>query len=354
MVETELTKDEIVELIATDSNFKSILKSYKTNQTQGFKIEFNNEYKNGLVEMVYGITIEDKLVSLLIPIFSSEKTITWNFSYLKTIRSLLPLEYQDLEEHELVSLIKCPLYYLDKYTGELIFLSLVNLSDWIDNGNKGRNGFSVYFWNDKLPNKYAITKKQLDSEIFVQSLEYYSDKELKAICLDYATKYHAKFANIQERGAKTVIKNIADGLFAQIEVYLYLKNEGYDVRMEWSDGDDLGIDIQLNTHNTWLNIDVKSTRTKDLKISKNRKETDFYAVCTWDKSEVVLEGFLFKYHFWKSEILDTPAPEFKNEMYLKSLKSLNKYMVNTDDIYVPFNEYKTKKMKRSTRLFNNC
>lgn len=352
MTETLLTKNEIVDLITTDASFKSIIKSYKSKQTEGFKIEFDNEYKNGLVELLYGITIQDKLINIIMPIFSSEKTITWNFSYLKTIRSLLPLEYQDLEEHELVALIKCPLYYLDKYTGDIIFLSLVNLKDWIDNGNKGRNGFSVYFWNDKLPNQYSISQKQLNSDIFVQTLPFYNDKQLKDLCLDYATKHHSKFANINERGAKTVITNISTGLYAQIKVYLFLKESGYDVQMDWMDGDDLGIDIQLNTHNTVINIDVKSTKTTDLKISKNRKETDFYAITTWNKSNVILEGFLHKFHFWKSDIMDTDAPEHKNEMYIKSLKSLKSKIVGIDDIFKPFNEYKTKKMKRNTRLFN--
>jgi hypothetical protein len=353
MTETKLTNNDIVDLIANDSNFKSILKAYKTKQTQGFKIDFNNDYKNGLVEIIYGITINDKLINILIPIFSSEKTISWNFAYLKTLKSLLPKEYQELEEHELINLIKCPLYYLDKFTGELIFLSLVNLKDWIDNGYKGRNGFSVYFWNDKLPNQYSITKNQLQSEIFVQSLEYYDDKEIKDICALYATKHHSKFANIQDRGAKTVIKNITDGLYAQIKVYLHLKNNGYDVKMDWLDGDDLGIDIKLFIHNTWLNIDVKSTKTADLKISKNRKETDFYAVCEWLKNDVILLGFLHKYDFWKSDIMETSAPEYKNEMYFKSLIDLKKIMVTIDNIYQPYNTYKIKKMKQSTRLFNN-
>lgn len=348
-----LNKNDINKQIINDSNFKSILKSYKSDITSAFKLEFSNEYKNGLCSIVYGITIDDDLISLLVPIFSSEKTSTWNLSYLKTIKESLPKEYSSMEDHELVNIIKCPIYYLDKFTGEIIFLSLINLSDWIEYGSKGRNGYSVYFWNDKLPNKYSVTKNILLSDIFEMQLPYFNKKQLQKLCLDHATKFHSKFANVAERSAKTMIKNIANGLYAEIEVFLHLKNEGYDVKMAWSDGDDLGIDIQLYIQKTWINIDVKSTKTEDLKIAKNRKETDFYAVCTWNKSNVILEGFLFKYNFWKSDIMKTEAPEKKNDMYHKSLKDLNKYLVSIDDIYTPYNKYKTLKMKRSSRLFND-
>lgn len=348
----DFKKDEIVNKITKDKNFTTILKCYKTEKTSAYCIDFYNEYKNGLVDKIYGITIDDKLINILVPVFSTEKTITWNFSYLKTIRSILPAEHRDLEDHELVDLIKCPLYYFDKYTGETIFLSLVSLKDWIDNGNKGKNGFSVYFWNDKLPNKYAISKKALKSDIFVKSLPFYKDNQLKSICKDFATEYHAQFANVSARSSQTVIKNITDGLYAQIKVYLYLLKEGYTVRMDWSEGDDLGIDIQLYIQNTWLNIDVKSTKTTDLKISKNRKETDFYAVCTWDKSDVILKGFLFKFDFWKSDILGTNEPEYIGDMYSKSLASLKKQIVKIDNIFTPYHNYQKLKMKRGERLFN--
>ena len=223
-------KSDIVTNIIEDDVLKALLKSYKNDLTSGFGFKFKQEYENnGLANITYGVTIKDKLIALIIPIFSTEKTTTWNFSYLKTIKQCLPKEFQDLDDGELVNLIKCPLYYFDKYTGTLQYMSLVSLSDWLVNGSKGQNKHSVYYWNDKLPNKDNLTKKDIISEMFVLSLPLYTKKQTKDICKDYATQYYKRFANPGERTATTRIKNIADGLYAQIQVYLYLLKEGYNV-----------------------------------------------------------------------------------------------------------------------------
>lgn len=351
----ELEKEEIVDKILKDSNFTGILKSFKNEITSAFKIEFDNEYKNGLCNILYGVTINDKLEKIILPIFSSEKTTTWNFSYLKDIKRVIPANMLNgLEDHQIIDMIYCPLYFLDKYSGEIIFLSLISARNFIDNGMKGKNGYSTYFWNDKLPNKYSINKKELVSDVFIMSLPHYTKKQLKEICKTYATKFHAKFADVTKRNEQTKIKNISNGLYAQISVYLDLLKSGYDVTMDWHTEDDLGIDIQLLLNDVLFNIDVKSTQDENLKISKNRKETDFYAVCTWNKNEPILEGYVFKFDFWKSEILETEAPEVKNEMFIKSIKSLNKsgHLLNIDGIFGRYNTYKIKKMKRNERLFN--
>lgn len=348
-----LKKTEITEKIISDQTFKQILNSYKTSLTTGFVTTFVNEYKNGLVEKFYGITMDGKLISLLLPIFSSENTTTWNNSYLTTIKSALPAEHQHLEDHELVELIKCALYKLDEYSGEVIFLALVNLSDWLNNGFKGKNGHSVYFWNDKLPNSWSITNKKLKSEVFILTLPKLSNNEIKALCLEYATTFHAKFANISERSEQAKIKNIATGLYAQLKTYLWLTASGYDVSMEWlGGGDDLGIDITYHVNGMAINIDVKSTKTDLLKISNNRKETNFYAVCTWNKSEPQLLGFLFKYNFWRSDIINTIAPEKKNDMYIKSLTQIAPDLITLDKTFNILHNYNMLKLKRGTRLFN--
>jgi hypothetical protein len=347
-----LSKSEITQKIIADKNFKTILKTYKTPLTEGFGITFSDGYKNGLTDIVYGITIDGKLISILVPIFSTEKTITWNNSYVKTVKSLLPAQFQALEDHEIVSLIKTPLYYFDKFTNDVIFLSLVNLTDFMNNGMKGKNGFSVYFWNDKLPNRWSLDKKQLSGEVFVATLPKLSNKELKNICAEYATDFHKKFADITQRSEQTKIKNIALGLYAQIKTYLWMLNNGYDVSMEWVDGDDLGIDIIYHVNGTDINIDVKSTKTDVLKISKSRKETHFYAVCNWNKSEPQLLGLLFKHNFWKSEIINTLAPEKKNDMYTKSLKQIAPDLVDMDKTFAILHNYNILRMKRGQRLFN--
>lgn len=351
----ELEKNEIVDKILGDNNFTSILSSFKNDVTSAFRIEFDNEFKNGLCNILYGITINGKLQKIILPIFSSEKTTTWNFSYLKDIKRVIPQEMlATFEDHEIIDMIYCPLYFLDKYSGEIIFLSVISAHDFMHHGIKGKNGYSTYFWNDKLPNAYSINKKQLVSDVFIMSLPHYSRKQIKEICKTYATKYHARFADVSKRTEQTKIKNIANGLYAQIIIYLDLLQAGHVVSMDWHTEDDLGIDIQLKINDVIINLDVKSTQDENLKITKNRKETDFYAVCTWDKYEPMLEGYVFKFDFWKSEILNTEAPEKNGDVYFKSIKSLkkSKALLHFDDMFAKFNNYKLLKMKRNERLFN--
>lgn len=343
-----MDKQQITNHIAQDKNMQAILNIYKNNQfTKGNKIDFTNEYKNGFTNSIYTIELNDMLNTVIVPLFSTEKTITWNFNYIKNIKAVLP----DYTDEQLIEMIKCPLYYYDKISDEIIFLQLISLKDYLKFGINGKNGFSVYFWNDKLPNQYAIKKKDIVSQLFVDTLPLYNKTELMTLCKEYATKYYKLFANVSNRSDQTKINNIANGLYAQIIVYLDLLKQGYDVSMDWYTEDDLGIDIQFHINNEIINIDVKSTKTKDLKISKNRKETDFYAICTWNGKVPVLQGYLFKYYFWDSKLLNTQKPNKKDEMYFKSLTELNDLTVNIDEVFNIKHKYKILKMKRGETLF---
>lgn len=348
------TKTSIMSKINNHPMLIEILKCYKGNS--GFIAEYNNDKNNGLCDNIYCFTTkDDKLSTVIVPIFCTEKTITWsygNYGYLKQIKNGLPIQYQSMTDEELENIIKTPLFFYDDMnTKDVIFLSLVNLKDWMNYGHKGKNGYSVYFWREKLPNHHSITLKQLKGEILVSKLPSMSDKAIKSLCIDYATESHAKFANISERSEQTKIKNIADGLYAQIKTYLWMLESGYNVTMEWSDGDDLGIDIIYNVNGLNINIDVKSTKTDILRISKNRKETHFYAVCKWEKTQPVMLGMLFKYHFWQSNVINTAAPEKKNDMYCRQLSTLKKNLVPMEKAATILQNYNTQKMKHNERLF---
>ena len=233
------------------------------------------------------------------------------------------------------------------------FIQCIKLNDWINNGFKGKNGYSVYFRNDSLPNKYLLSMADIRADVFIKLLPTYSKKDLKILMTDYANKWYKKFNNDTKRSDERKIKDIANGLYAQIQVYLQLKNNGYDVILDWSTADDLGIDIIYKVNDKYIHIDVKSTKTKDLKITKNRKETHFYAICTWKKTEPVLLGFLFKFHFWKTNLIDSNAPELKNDMYIKSLEDIQSNIVDIDKLFTILHNYEILKLKKGQRLFNN-
>jgi len=349
-----LTKiEDIQQMILSDKTFTDILACYKNDHTKGFAINFNKTVNNGLIERYYGIEIKDKLSVILMPIFSSEKTITWNFSYYKIIKETLPKEYSDLTEAEITDMVCCVLYYFDKHTNDVQFLTVVRLKDWLANGSKGKNGFSVYYWNDKLPNHDALTKRDIKSDILVRTLPSMTEIQIKKLCSTWAEK---KFQKYQPgaRTSKQIIKNITDGLYAEIKMYLYLNNEGHEVTMNWTDADDKGIDIQIKLNDQWINIDVKSTHDEYLKISKIRKETDFYAVCQYTKGGVDFLGMLFKYDFWASKVLDTTNPEKDGDMYKRKLtKTYMKNFIPIDKMFEKYNTYKKLKTKRvAETLFN--
>lgn len=345
-----MTKNEITQMINYDNVLNKILSVYKNSKkTIGEKIDFDDDNKNGLSNSIYTIYMGKDINTIIVPVFSTEKTITWNFGYLNTIKQLLP-ELNELEDHEIMSKIKCPLYFFDKIDNELLYLSYVSASNWLEYGRKGKNGNSVYWWNDKLPNKSNITKKDIINDVFVETLPYLSKKDIKDICKNYAEKYYKRFGG-DIRSSKTKINNIKNGLYAEISIYLQLLNAGYNVSFNWLTEDDLGIDIVFEIDGEYIHIDVKSTKDQNLKISKNRKETDFYAICTWDKTNPALIGFLNKHYFWKSSIYRTDAPKKVNDMYVKTINELYEHIIPITDLYGQYRQYKKKKMKKNERLF---
>lgn len=353
----ELSKTDILELVSNNEVIKHIFKLYRDNGCEGhiYSIDFNSYSKpNGLLKNVYVFTIKDQIIDIVIPIFTTEKTTTWDFSYNKTIVNTL--NDLNLSEADITNKSKVAIFYLDKVNKDTSFLSLMNVKDWISNGIIGKNQKSVYFWNDKLPNQWNINKSELKSEIFVKTLEFYNSVNLMKFCRDYANNEYTKYStNNDTRDSKTIIKNIGKGMYAQIKLYLQLKKEGHDVSMKWLDKDDLGIDIVLNQNNTIIKIDVKSTSDDYLKISRFRKETDFYAIINWDKTTPTLLGFINKFNFWQSKVLRTDAPvlDEKTQLYTKKItKKWSKTFLTIDKLSTNLQEYRSLKIKSKQQLFD--
>ncbi len=353
----KMNKTDILNKISESEILNAIFNLYKDAKTEGhvYKLD-SSKYSgmNGLLGSIYVFTLKDKIMDIIVPLFSTERTVTWNFSY-NTILAETLKDYE-LAEHDITKLAKAAIFYLNKTNNDVDFMTVVNVSDWISNGLKGSNGKSVYYWNEQLPNGDGLTKGDIKSEIFVKMLPNWSNKKLMEICTDYANENFKKFAtNSATRTDKTKVRNIAKGLYAQIKVYLQLKNDGYDVDMTWSNKDDLGIDITWKTNDTKINIDVKSTSDEFLKISRFRKETDFYAIVKWEKSNPVLIGFINKFEFWQSNLLDTKAPvkDEKSGLYVKKLtKKWMKSFLKIDKVFDNLMKYQALKVKSKAKLFD--
>lgn len=356
MEELKIPKTEILDKITQDDKFNKILAAYKESGVSAnlHKLDFNTYSKqNGLLPNVYVFHKENKVLDILIPVFTTEKTITWDFKYNTHILELLKEEYNLIDEAEITSLTKSALFHFNKFTGDIIFMALVRVEDWIDNGNKGKyNVKSVYFWNDKLPNSWSMKLKDLKSDMFVKTLPYMNIKQLKSYCKTYAEAKYKQFSDGSsvKRGEKTKISNISNGMYAQIKLYNDLKAAGHNVSMDWLDKDDLGIDITLTVNNMHIHIDVKSTKDDMLKISKFRKDTNYYAVIQND----VLLGYLNKYEFWESKITKSVAPvqNEKSGLFEKKLtKKWAKTFLKIEDLFADLLKYNSAKMKRKAELF---
>lgn len=348
-----MNKIEITSLINNDDILKKILNIYKkNNKTTGERIDnINNTSKNGLADSIYVIKTKDIITNIIVPIFSTSKTITWDFYYLNIIKESIP-ELNKLQDHEIVSKISCVLYFFDTHDNEPLFLCYNSLNDWLSHGKVGKNGASVYWWNDKLPNEYSKNNKQIVNDLFVQTLPHLTNKEIKNICAEYATGYYEKFTTEGDtRTKKQKIKNITNGLYAEILIYVQLLECGYKVNFNWTTEDDLGIDITIKQGNDYINIDVKSTSDEYLRVSRNRKETDFYAIVTWDKTNPVLIGFLNKYYFWKSKVYQTDKPIREDNMYKKKINDFVDNIITIDDLHGQYLQYKKMKMKQNANLF---
>lgn len=354
----KMSKSDILDLIQQHDYFKKIIKVYRDNDCEAhvYPLTFDIYSKpNGLVRNIYVFTLKDKIVDIIVPIITSEKTSTWDFKFNKYIKD--SIDDIQLEESDITHKAKAVVFYIDNINKEVTLLSMLKVSDWINNGRIGyKNKNTVFFYNDNPLKRWSYEgTAQLRSEVFVKALEHFKSVEIMQFCREYAKKQYKKFNNDGSRDASTMIKHIGKGLYAQIKIYLNLKKSGHNVSMEWLDGDDLGVDITYHLDDyTKINIDVKSTSNDILKIAKFRKETDYYAIIQWDKTTPVLLGFINKFSFWESKLLGTSAPvkDEETNLYTKKLtKKWQKEFLSIDQLADDLKAYNMLKIKSKQSLF---
>lgn len=315
-------KKEIIKNIQNDENLKKILSLYNNSSTSCNEYLIENNDNNGFTNLIYVITVNNNIIDVIVPIFSTKKTITWDYNYLDKVNYILDKKYNIKVDSKK---IKTVLFFYDNT--DVYFTSIFNLTDFLKYGNKGKNGNSVYFWNELLPNNNSLNKKDIERDFFIKMLPYMSNVQLKEYCENKAKNVVDLYTDINNRDKSTIIKNISDGMYIEFMMYLDLKKK-YDVELYLSDVDDGGIDIILNIDNISINIDVKSSSTSDLKINRLRNMTDVYAVCLNKntKKGYKFVGFLYKYHFWESEIHNTKKPAYneKTQLYYKSINDIKK------------------------------
>lgn len=350
----KMSKAEITSQIFTNQTFKSLIDLYKTNDKSAYSLSFNSdkEWKNGLLNKIILITNTKAKTThtIIVPIFSTEKTITWNISFYSLIEKLVTESgYQCTSDK-----IKCCLFFMDKDTLETSFMSLISLDNWIEHGHKGKNGRSVFFWNEKLPNSWSLNSSKLKTELKHDYILSLSIKDLKTWCKNEATLL-AKTFNSSGRSEKTMIQNISNGLMAELWLFKKLQAEGHQVEFNWKDGDDLGIDILYTVGNKTYGIDVKTCKDGILKIKKVRQQTHYYAVIDSSGKDFKLIGYCHKWQFWPSKYGTGTSPEWndKTKMYERKLtkKWIAETFVKIQDLSTVESEINKTKLQRKEQLF---
>jgi hypothetical protein len=323
-------KKTVITQIKDNDMFLSILDVYKTELTSCTLLEIDDDIsRTGFLNTVYCITINGKLISILVPLFSTSKTITWDYSYLDKIKNIITNKYK--KQIDISNIIKLVLF--EHVNDTTHFLSITKLVDMLQYGLKGKNGNSVYFWLQNLPNNKCLNKTQLQNDLFKNILPFMTKEQIKEYAIDYANKYYMNYGDTHGRNKQEMITNIADGTYIELMMYVELNKKYNDVELVLTNGDDKGVDIIITENNVSYNIDVKSTSGPTLKINRLREQTDFYAVCVRNntKKGYTFLGFLNKYDFWESNAHNSKKPKVKNGVHVKDLKELKKRINKTLD-----------------------
>lgn len=326
-----LSKEDITEMLTSDKSFQKILNSFKYPDTTGFKVvtKYHSSYNNGLGSHFYVITTNNEVSKIIVPLFSSSRTITWTseyFDWIKESMNELDVEYIDEEVGSKVILV---LNYFDQESQQSIFMQACNMRTFMKTAYSGQYSSDTktnkYKWIDSLPDKTALTLDNIKDQFFVDQLPNMSYEQLYDYSLDYAENHYENFYNPNNRDKETLIQNIAQGMAIELNHGADLISQyGMDhVYMNMKNTDDKGIDIIFKNGKNTVNIDVKSTKSDNLSISIERDETDYYAIYNANSKYKYPKflGYVHKKDFWTDEV-----KEYRGR-YLRTIDSLKPHII---------------------------
>lgn len=346
-------KPQITDMLIDDPSFQKIVNVYKNNRTTCIVCTISDDGLNGLGNKFYCIRDKNTNIveKIIVPVFSTSNTITWNQKYIDMIKAELTINNIEFIDTELEDKILITLNIYDNDINDSAFIQVCTLNSFLRTGITGKHSYNdnvnKYKWLDKLPDNTAMKLHELEKNYFLDKLPDMKYDELYNYCNEYAIKNWENFYNPNNRTREEVITNITDGLVIEyIHAANLISNFGTDAVFVNDDtqGDDTGVDIILNVNRKNVKIDVKSTKSSNLSITSKRDDTDFYAIYnnnTKYKTPKFL-GYVHKSDFWTDEV-----KEYQGR-YLRSLDSLkDNIIVNEMDLF-------TYKLRLKMNKFKKC
>jgi hypothetical protein len=355
-------KQEIARKIEESKEFRKILSAYQSEHTYCDVFEYNTIGKNGATETVYLVRTKktNSIVALVMPIFYSENSVTYDPKYMVGIHNMIAEDHPDLTIEDLVKYTVCPIFFYDG--SQVVFKLFIKLSTWISKGNVGYKNPETRFlraneMNTGLFEKFAIQKKHVLGRLLNVQVSEMTIKELWSYCEQFAKDNYPAFADKNDRTSAQKIKDITNGMFAQLYVFKQMKAKGLEVVFPYPENkDDKGVDMLVKvTNGTWIKLDVKSAKGKYLRISSMREQTQFYVVVSWSGKTPKIHGYLFKYDFFGSDVWKTQQPQEKDGMFHKELSSIQKAFIDIEKIDVltyVLDEYELAKKRKPGKLFD--
>lgn len=337
-------KNEITDKLVSDESYIKILNVFKNINNSCLKIELDNYNLNGLCTYIHVIFNKEQseIVKIIVPIFSSSKTVTWSSKYMNLI--LDALKHTDLIyiEEEISNKILLSIFIYDTDINDYAFIQVCNLNDFVKSGITGKNSYgnniNKYKWLDTLPDKYALKLKDIEGQLFKYFLINATNEQLTAYSVNHALENKDNYYNPSNRDEKKLISNIATGVFIEMKHASTLLNklgENY-VNINNVEQDDKGVDITIELNNKTVNLDVKSTKSTNLSIRSNRTDTDFYAVYSTNTKykKPKFFGYISKNVFWGDKTLKIPEPTQYRDTYIKSLNELKDYFIQDETMLI--------------------
>lgn len=334
----------ITNTITSDESYNKILNVFKNTSNSCAILNLDNDAKNGLGSFVHVIfnTEHNEVIKVIVPVFSSSKTVTWASKFIDTIVTSLTESGLSFNEDEISTKMLLAIFVYDLDISDYAFIQVCNATDFVKTGISGKNSYgnniNSYKWLNSLPDKTALKLSDLEAQNFKTFLINATTDQLIAYSITHAVENMDKYYNPSKRSEDILIKNIASGVYTEMKhasILISKFGEEY-VNINNVDGDDKGVDITIELNNKKVNLDVKSTKSTNLSIRSKRTDTDFYAVYSTNSkySSPKFFGYVSKNAFWGDEILKISEPTQYRDTFIKSLDELKPHFIQEETMLI--------------------
>jgi len=324
--------------IENDVYLIEILNILKNTTNSIRKINYNYLHgmqDNGLCNVIYLVENNNKIINVIIPMYSKFKTISWIDSFydfvLNQINNLY--EYSNISKEDLDMITFCSIYSIKEE--KIKNITTIRLYDFINNSRDTKSEISILANSKYLPLDYIDNNFKFDIYDFkciaeTNKILSLNDKELREYAFNYTVNnINNLYDKNSTRDKITKFNNTYNGKLSEYLALKYISELDKNIFVMLNipdDYEDSGIDIIfIDDNSNRIAIDVKSTVNDFIKIKSKRYNTDYYFFV---KNEKCL-GFYSKFDYFS----DIDNIQIKNDMYIRNFNQLPNGYTNYKDLY---------------------